>query len=106
MVKHASSYFIFTALRLCIVFSLSCGTSFIEPKLLGLQVVIINHECTENECENYISKGSGFALSHQNNYTAVTLAFNHNHCDNFHILICGCEFFEIFTSKDRHDLQF
>lgn len=73
--------------RLSFFFNLSSGTPFIEPKLLGLQVVIIIHECTESECENYISKGIGFALSIQSSYTAVTLTFKHNHSERFPIFL-------------------
>lgn len=65
-----------------LLFNLSCNT-FIEPELLRLQVVIIIHECTESERENYISEGIGFALSIPSGYTAVTLTFKHNHRDSF-----------------------
>lgn len=82
-VVEDSFIFLIYSLRLSFFFNLS-STAFIELELLGLQVVIIIHECTESECENYISKGIGFALSIQSSYTAVTLTFKHNHRDSFH----------------------
>lgn len=106
--RKSSSYFIFTSLGLNFFFNLSCSASFIEPKLLGLQVVIIIHECTESDFENYISEGIGFALSIQSSYTAATLTFKHNHRDSFHFFRLEVNIWSIHLKKkpDWRDSQF
>lgn len=73
-----------TSLRLSFFFNLSCSTSFIEPKLLGLQVVIIRERERVNVRRTIFPKRIGFALSVQSSYTAATLTFIHNHRDSSH----------------------